>query len=252
MVFDVFTFLNEFDLLELRFSILDPYVDYFVLVESNQTFLGNPKPLYFEENKERFAKWKDKIIHLVQPNGETNNPFERHWWCYELQENYLMDNADGEDITLCSDLDEIWNPELLSKADDLIHSTSQLNYCYYLNLRSSEMWTGTLMTKVKNIFPGYQKIYRSVKPNLLENGGWHFTNQGGKEQIMKKITSYDHGHEINPEWVREHLEENMEKGLDFLGRPLDYKGEPYKFWGDESEWPEYLKENKEKYKHLCK
>lgn len=252
MVFDCFTFLNEFDLLELRLNILDPFVDYFVLVESHQTFLGNPKPLYFEENKERFAKWQDKIIHLVQPDGETSNPFERHWWCYELQEKYLMSHGNPEDIAMCSDLDEIWNPEILNINDDLIHSTKMLNYCYYLNYRSSEDWTGTLMTKIKNIYEGYQKTYRSVKPNLIENGGWHFTNMGGFDQIMKKITSYDHGHEINPEWVREHLSENMDEGFDFLGRPLDYKGEPYRFWISEENWPGYLKEHKEDYRMLCR
>ena len=32
-VYDVFTFFNELDLLELRLEMLDPYVDQFVLVE---------------------------------------------------------------------------------------------------------------------------------------------------------------------------------------------------------------------------
>lgn len=64
-IYDVFTFFNELDLLEIRLNILDPYVDYFVIVEATETFSGYPKPLYYEENKERFKKWKDKIIHYV-------------------------------------------------------------------------------------------------------------------------------------------------------------------------------------------
>lgn len=36
-IFDCFTFFNELELLELRLKILSPYVDYFVLVESNIT-----------------------------------------------------------------------------------------------------------------------------------------------------------------------------------------------------------------------
>ena len=37
-------FFNELELLELRLKILSPYVDYFVLVESNITFRGKNKP----------------------------------------------------------------------------------------------------------------------------------------------------------------------------------------------------------------
>ena len=55
-VFDVFTFYNELDLLELRMEILGDVVDYFVINEATITFTGNEKPLYFQENKERFAK----------------------------------------------------------------------------------------------------------------------------------------------------------------------------------------------------
>jgi hypothetical protein len=43
----------------------------------------------------------------------------------------------------------------------------------------------------------------------------------------------------------EHLEENIENNQDFLGRNFIYKV-------DESQWPEYLKENREKYLHLLK
>ena len=58
-------FYNELDLLEIRLNILDSVVDKFVIVEATETFMGQPKPLYYEENKERFVKWKDKIVHYV-------------------------------------------------------------------------------------------------------------------------------------------------------------------------------------------
>ena len=45
-IFDVFTFYNELDLLELRMNILGNSVDYFVINEANITFTGKPKPLY--------------------------------------------------------------------------------------------------------------------------------------------------------------------------------------------------------------
>lgn len=251
MIYDAFTFFNELDLLEIRLNILNDFVDKFVLVESHQTFSGQEKPLYYEENKQRFEKWNDKIIHIVVPNIETKNLFERHYLCYEAIENELLKH-EPEDIAFCSDLDEIWNPEILSKIDDEVHSLSQLNYSYFVNYLSNEIWTGTLMSKIKNVFVGYNKHYRTVKPNILPNGGWHFSNAGGAEQIIKKTAAYDHAAELNHDWIREHTQENIDKGLDFLGRPLNYQSVPYKFVVEETKLPKFLLDNKEKYKHLFK
>lgn len=257
MVIDAFTFFNELDLLELRFEILDRYVDKFILVESHQTFSGQPKPLYYLENKERFAKWHDKIIHIVVPNMEVNdgNLFRRHYLCYEAIENKLLE-FDPEDIAFCSDLDEIWNPEVLKKVNDYPHSLLQFNYSYWLNYRSNEEWTGTLMSKVQNIFIGFNKHNRTAKPFPIENGGWHFSNQGGVQQIIKKLEAYDHSNEVLPmlsQFEGYGIKERMEKGYDFLGRPHNYQGVPYAFQiEDEANLPKRMVELKDKFKHLWK
>ena len=44
---------------------MNPVVDRFVISEATETFSGNPKPLYYEENKEMFAEFADKIIHVA-------------------------------------------------------------------------------------------------------------------------------------------------------------------------------------------
>ena len=62
---DTFIFYNELDLLEYRLHLLNEYIDYFVLVESTHTFVGNKKELYYNNNKERFKKYNDKIIHII-------------------------------------------------------------------------------------------------------------------------------------------------------------------------------------------
>ena len=64
-VFDSIIFFNELDLLEMRLNILNDVVDYFVVTESPFTVSGNEKPLYYAENKDRFGKFNDKIIHHV-------------------------------------------------------------------------------------------------------------------------------------------------------------------------------------------
>jgi len=65
MIYDCFTFYNELDLLHVRLHELYDVVDRFVLVEANQTFQGNPKRLYFQEEKKAFAQYADKIVHVV-------------------------------------------------------------------------------------------------------------------------------------------------------------------------------------------
>ncbi len=258
MIIDSFCFFNELDLLELRLNILDPYVDKFILLESRQTFSGQEKPLYYEENKERFAKWNDKIIHIVAPNIELtdpNNLFERHWFAYELIEKELQ-KYDPEAIIFSGDLDEIWNPDVLPQIEDKIYTLEMFNYSYYLNMRSNEKWMDGILTKNKNVYPGFTKKYRTLHQNFIPNAGWHFTNCMSADMIATKIRAYDHANEIVP-FLNQFgedlgIQDRIDKGYDFLGRQYNYYGVPFKFEVDETGWPEYLKDHKEEWKHLLK
>ena len=78
MIVDTFMFYNELDVLETRLRKLSPHVDLFVLVESKVTHNGNPKPLYFEENKERYTEWLPKLRHVIAEDMPTDeNPWGR-------------------------------------------------------------------------------------------------------------------------------------------------------------------------------
>ncbi len=251
-VFDCFTFFNEFDLLEIRLNILDSYVDYFVLAEARETFSGNPKPLYYEENKERFAKWNHKIIHIINDNLKTDDSFARAGFQKDRLRLELFNHATNEDIVYFGDLDEIWKPQII---DDKVYNLKQRNYSYWLNYLSSEEWIGTVVGKWKTIKGNTFNHWRGLHTYVKEDGGWHFTNMGGLEQIIKKIHAYDHAHEVLPVLSKiENLgvKERMEQGQDYLGRATDHWGNPYKFEVTEEQWPEYLKEHKDKWKPLLK
>ena len=60
-IYDCFLFFNELELLEIRLNVLNDVVDYFVLVESTKTFTNHDKPLHYQENKEKFKDFNDKI-----------------------------------------------------------------------------------------------------------------------------------------------------------------------------------------------
>jgi len=247
MIYDCFSFFNELDLLEIRLNILDEHVDYFVLSESTETFSGLEKPLYYEENKDRFSKWNHKIIHHVNGKLETNDSFQRAFF----QKESIMksiEHLNDDDVVYYGDLDEIWKPQ---EVDDKVYKLHQLNYAYYLNYRSSEEWIGTLVGKYRNIKESGLNYLRANPVNFKSDGGWHFTSMGGADQVRKKLEAYDH-QEYNLDWIKNTIEDRMREGKDFAGRATDWKGVPFSFHVDESELPDYILNNKEKYKEYFK
>ena len=186
-----------------------------------------------------------KIIHHIVGKFETPNAFKRAAYQKDSIRNALKE-CNPEDIIYYGDLDEIWIPQ---KIEDKIYKLRQLNYCYYLNNRSSEDWQGTNVCKYKNLID-LNKL-RANHNNILENGGWHFTNMGGIEQILKKLEAYDH-QEMNTEKIKSNLVNKLKNNEDYVGRKIDWKGKPFSFWTDEKDLPEYILKNKEKYKNLFK
>lgn len=67
-IFDCFMFYDEELLLDIRLNILDQYVDFFVIVESEYFHNGNKRQLKFDINK--FKKFNKKIIYI---NKSLNN-----------------------------------------------------------------------------------------------------------------------------------------------------------------------------------
>lgn len=116
MVFDTFTFNGEYDMLEIRFNILNEHVDKFVICESQQTFSGLWKPLYWAERNERFEEWEKKVIYRIVNPKNFPNAFERAAYQKDNIRKALEDfGAKPNDIIIYGDIDEIPNPEVLIK-----------------------------------------------------------------------------------------------------------------------------------------
>ena len=64
-VIDIVPFGLELDTLELRLVELDAVVDRFVVVECERSFGGIRKPLYLKRNWDRFARFHQKIEHVI-------------------------------------------------------------------------------------------------------------------------------------------------------------------------------------------
>jgi beta-1,4-mannosyl-glycoprotein beta-1,4-N-acetylglucosaminyltransferase len=204
MLVDAFMFYNEFDVLELRLEVLDRYVDRFVLVEAEVNHVGGPKPLYFEENKERYAKWLHKIKHIIVTADESpkdSNPWSREKYQRECVLRGLGDAPD-ESIVMISDVDEI--PDLMmvpyEKLPHLITSVHMWMFQYSLDyLFTGEPWFGTVITTcevVKRMGPNQLRDNRWKFP-VFQFSGWHLSSFGDEKVVLNKLRTFAHALDNN-------------------------------------------------------
>ena len=183
-VFDAFPFRNELDLLEARLIELDEVVYRHVLVESPLTYTGLPKPLYFAENKERFAPWQDKIVHVVADvSDQTSNPGREN-----AQRNALWRGLDGYgagDILITGDADEIPHPDSIETTGvKILHR----HHPVAVNLRDWTFWGGyvaQLGPRRPDMLELRQRLHSRLIPEV-EGNGWHFSWLGGPEAMRVK------------------------------------------------------------------
>ena len=62
-IIDTTTYFEEDLMMKLRFNILDPYVDKFIVSEATYSHSGNKKDIKFD--KKKFPKFEEKIVHIV-------------------------------------------------------------------------------------------------------------------------------------------------------------------------------------------
>lgn len=250
-IIDIFSYNGESDLLELRLNALGDVVDEFIICEARSTFSGLPKPLYFTEQR----LWREKITYHVIDEEYTeeeveqarNSPYTggiERWMREYMQKESLkkaLTHLDDEDIVYVGDVDELWEPREYVGIEKLKLRV----YAYWLNFRSTEEFWGTIRCKYKDIKGQcLNDVRNDLSYRTTDYQGWHFTNMGGMEALKKKITDQYNQEVFNSTLIHELMPQNY--GIrDFIGRDFDFET-------DESEWPEYLKINKESYKNLCK
>ena len=243
-IYDCFLFFNEYELLKIRMHTLYAHVDKFVIVESAETHQGSSKPLNFEENKELFAPFADKIIYIpLHERLNTDDPWIRE----NYQRNQIMrglTQCNDSDIILISDLDEIVNPKCfhdlryhLMRGKRKFIGTTQKMYIYFLNRFTSD-WHGTVATTYRtltNYSPQYFRNRRN-KGLRLPNSGWHFTYIGGVQKVIEKLEAFAH--------AEGNTEENKNAQI-LLKRMNDAPVETI-----DASFPQYIRDNEEYYRSI--
>lgn len=278
-IYDCILFSNEVELLDLRLKMLDEYVDVFVVLESPWSFHGKPKEMVSEKHKDLFSN--PKVRHIVYEDlpyiGNVNGIKKRS----KANEIFSRDcsirglyDANDEDIIMLSDVDELPNMKKvianLHRIDD--ENIHKLDYpefpclglhmptfIYYVDCISNKPYVTTILSKYKNYIkfksPGWLRKKRigAIKklggPNLVMDGGWHYSYIGGVKRIQDKLSILGSIHVCTDEFRNEaHINRCLNEGEDVLKR----KGvkitiiDPIKSGPKEIMW--FIK----KYPELCK
>lgn len=265
-IYDCFTFYNELDLLELRLNELYNYVDYFVLVEGNTTFTDLPKPFYFDDNRDRFTPFLDKIIHIKV----EDMPHSLDAW---INETFQRDaiargiaDADENDIIIISDLDEIVRPETVTEMrNDLDNQIwgfrmPLFNFKFNYMLTTADKYSVWAMAGRKSIMvpadefrqqrfqlQSFPYNYNENGVRIMEHAGWQFTYLGNTDFARDKIKSFSHTETNKPEIVNQlDIDRSIASGDGIYHHP-DYKFAPVKL---DSYFPKTIQNNAELYASL--
>lgn len=267
-VIDTFCFLNELDLLELRLNELNDVVDKHVIIEANFTSSNKPKAFVFEENRNRFDAFKEKIIYRkVYAQDKPQVSFsgeERHDLMF-YQRQFIKEEvekiADETDLILFSDLDEIPKKQVIASLVKEFPSLKQPHitlvlrgFFWYFNCRfvapQNHVWFDVLVvSQAKDFKNADLKWLRLNNRNFpkIHDAGWHFSHCGPVGLIRDKMLASSH-----VEYSSDHytLPENIHRRRMNRGDPYDRPGFSMTIVPVDESFPEFLLKHKEKYKEF--
>ena len=285
-IYDCTTFYSEHMMMDVRFSILDKYVEKFIVTESTYSHSGKRKKLNFNINN--YPKYKDKIIYLVidkEPNDlietEKDNVSKRlnSIKRIELSYNYMkeaINEVAEDDLIILSDNDEIPNlgSKSFLKSKKKVILFNQLFFYYKFNLFYDLLpWYGSKACKKKSLksfswlnniktkkYPfwridTYFSENKMIDIEVIKDGGWHFTNLKSPEDLLEKFKNFGHHDEFEESRITlEKLKNYIDNDIVFYNHFADQKdlnkwNFNYKLKKINDDFlPEYLIKNKNKYK----
>lgn len=259
MIIDAFPFCDEIDMLELRLGQLYPYVDKFLLVETNLTYRGQEKPLHYQQNKDLFIRWSDKIIAV-----DSKTPKMGAWYFEIEQRNVLADvvrslNPDPEDTIVFSDCDEIPNPKVIMDYTPDLGMRNLKQYTFYYNYNhlfnyGSRAWSRARIGRVIDFLQWgayeFRQGPRDLDPTFpsLEDGGWHGSYFSLIPKIRKKVDSISHD-DLSP-YIHARTNQQLAEDV-FYGRDLFHRQgvADAERWGTyDTRLPSYFLSNVDRFK----
>jgi beta-1,4-mannosyl-glycoprotein beta-1,4-N-acetylglucosaminyltransferase len=219
-IFNLMPFNDEIEILKIHLAEMAGWVDQFVLVESEVTFTGQPKPLYFERHKAEFAPYADKIRHIVV--GEHPEAFHSPWGRDFRQRDLAVAGLSGlaapDDLVLLTDVDEIVDHRALEGFDGDLAGLRMAMFRFFLNYRPTTAnlpvrRTGAVCKArvLQRFGSSYIRfdLARRKDGQLIDAAGWHFTSMFDPARLVAKVNSYAH-QERSIEWRNvEHVDRRL-------------------------------------------
>jgi hypothetical protein len=242
------------DLLELRFNELYDSVDHFVIAESNLTFKGAKKELVFQQSRDRFKQFLDKVIYvLVDDMPDPATAWERE----SFQRNALrrgLTSVRQDDFVVITDADEILRPSALKAARSNPGATifDMPMYQFYINMQAKPSgwrkvfgFSGALSADLKDFNePRVDPLVYFNKHNIpvseIDKAGWHFTFLGGAEKVREKLKAYSHAGDV----VDAMLDVNGVENQMLVGRQVG-NIQPLRLVRIDDTFPNYVQQNLE-------
>ena len=260
-------YFDEDLILDIRLNTLKEEVDKFVIAEATRNHAGEPKKLNFDIN--RFSKFKDKIIYLIIEDLPTNvNSFKKNWHVNHIRDQFQRNalsrgykEFDENDLVMISDIDEIPNPNKIKDFNlkNKYGCFLQKNYQSKINLLniSEGDWAGTKicikkylkspqwLRNIKIKKQPFWKIFSDKQPQLIKNGGWHFSFLKSPESIKRKINSFAHQEFNIPKFNNiQEIEKKIARGEDLFERNINYK-----IIDLDDSFPNYILDNRNKFRN---
>ncbi|GAB2280522.1 hypothetical protein Dimus_015148 [Dionaea muscipula] len=203
-VYDAVLFSNEVDLLTVRWKELYPYITQFVLLESNSTFSGLPKPLVFAANRDHRFKFVEPRLTYGATAGrfkKGENPFvEEAYQRVALDQLLRIAGITDDDLLIMSDVDEIPSRHtinLLRWCDDIpqVLHLQLKNYLYSFEFFvDNNSWRASVhrYQTGKTRYAHYRQT-----DDLLADAGWHCSFCFRRiSEFVFKMKAYSHNDRV--------------------------------------------------------
>ncbi|XP_008804707.2 beta-1,4-mannosyl-glycoprotein 4-beta-N-acetylglucosaminyltransferase [Phoenix dactylifera] len=203
-VFDAIIFSNEVDLLEIRYHELFPYVHKFVILESNTTFTGIRKPLYFLENLQRFEFASSKIVHDALL-GDSSRRWHKDPFRFESRQRKALDallrrsGISPGDVVIMADTDEIASPQTVQLLQwcDGIPPLMHLELREYVYSFEFPVGCGSWRATAHVYRQGTGYRHSRQTDLILADAGWHCSFCFRRiEDFVFKMTAYSHADRV--------------------------------------------------------
>jgi beta-1,4-mannosyl-glycoprotein beta-1,4-N-acetylglucosaminyltransferase len=248
-IYDCFPFFNELDILDIRFAELYDVVDRFIITEATLTHGGQPKPLYFQDNLDRYGKYLNKVTHIVV----DQYPAMDSWSIERHQRNQLLRgllDCAPDDIIIISDADEIPRGGAVYefKHERGIMGLQERLFYYKLNCEAYDKWNEAKIATYHEVMSKTPCGIRYTPTtrlgfDLIENGGWHFSYLSNIDGIIEKLGATAHQEYNTPVFKdKDRVTALVTEGKDLFDRPLAYG-----FVDIDQSYPKYVLDNLEQF-----